>query len=55
MGFNIDPSLSGYTPERSTRLAYRDLADNLKSLPGVQSVGLADACVSSKTMSGTAA
>jgi predicted permease len=40
IGFNIDPPLNGYTPER-TKLAYRDLADNLKSLPGVQSVGLA--------------
>jgi predicted permease len=40
IGFNIDPTLSGYTLER-TRLAYRDLTDSLHAIPGVQSVGLA--------------
>ena len=40
MGFNIDPSLSGYTPERA-KIFYQQLTDNLSSIPGVQSVGLA--------------
>jgi predicted permease len=40
IGFNIDPPLSGYAPER-TKLTYRDMVDSLRSLPGVQSVGLA--------------
>jgi predicted permease len=40
VGFEIDPSLSGYTAERE-KVAYRDLTESLKSLPGVDSVGLA--------------
>jgi len=40
IGFEIDPSLNGYTPERG-KLAYRQLTENLKSLPGVEGVGLA--------------
>jgi predicted permease len=40
IGFNIDPILNGYTVER-TKLLYRELADSLRSLAGVQAVGLA--------------
>jgi predicted permease len=40
IGFEIDPTLSGYTPERG-KLAYRELTESLKSLPGLESVGLA--------------
>ena len=40
VGFNIDPSLSGYTPERM-KVFYPQLSDSLRSIPGVQSVGLA--------------
>jgi predicted permease len=40
IGFNIDPTLNGYTTER-TKLTYRDMADSLRSLPGVEAVGLA--------------
>jgi predicted permease len=40
VGFEIDPTLSGYNNERE-KIAYRDLTDSLKSLPGVESVGLA--------------
>ena len=40
VGFSIDPSLGGYTPERS-KIFYQQLTDNLSSIPGVQSVGLA--------------
>jgi predicted permease len=40
IGFEIDPTLNGYTPDRA-KLAFRDLSANLKSLPGVESVGLA--------------
>jgi predicted permease len=40
VGFNIDPSLNGYTPERM-KVFYPQLSDSLASIPGVQSVGLA--------------
>jgi predicted permease len=40
IGFAIDPTLNGYTSDRG-KLAYRDLSESLKSLPGVESVGLA--------------
>jgi predicted permease len=40
IGFEIDPSLNGYTPERG-KLAYRQLTESLKSLSGVEGVGLA--------------
>jgi predicted permease len=40
IGFNIDPTLNGYAVER-TKLILRDMADSLRSLPGVQSVGMA--------------
>ena len=40
VGFDIDPSLSGYTPERA-KIFYQQLTDSLGSIPGVQSVGLA--------------
>ncbi len=40
VGFNIDPSLSGYTPERM-KVFYPQLSDVLRTIPGVQSVGLA--------------
>ena len=40
IGFEIDPTLSGYKDER-TKVVYRDLTDSLKGLPGVESVGLA--------------
>jgi len=40
VGFNVDPSLNGYTPER-TKLFYQRLTDNLQATPGVSSVGLA--------------
>ena len=40
MGFNIDPSLDGYTPERS-KIFYQQLTDSLSAIPGVRSVGLA--------------
>lgn len=40
VGFNIDPSLSGYTPER-TKLFYQRVTENLTSIPGVQNVALA--------------
>jgi predicted permease len=40
VGFNIDPSLGGYTPERS-KIFYQQLTESLSSIPGVQSVGLA--------------
>jgi len=40
IGFNLDPSLAGYTPERS-KIFYQRLTDNLSSIPGVQSLGLA--------------
>jgi predicted permease len=40
VGFNIDPSLNGYSVER-LKVFYQQLTDNLASIPGVQSVGLA--------------
>jgi predicted permease len=40
VGFNIDPSLGGYTPERA-KIYYQQLTETLGSIPGVQSVGLA--------------
>ncbi|PYU71579.1 MAG: multidrug ABC transporter substrate-binding protein, partial [Acidobacteria bacterium] len=40
VGFNIDPSLNGYTPERM-KVFYPQLSEALSSIPGVQSVGLA--------------
>src|SRR5712692_5551292 len=40
VGFQIDPSLNGYTPER-LKLFYPQLSDALRSIPGVRSVGLA--------------
>ena len=40
IGFNIDPSLNGYTPER-LKTFYPQLSEVLSSIPGVQSVGLA--------------
>src|SRR5216110_334134 len=40
VGFNIDPSLSGYTPERM-KVFYPQLSEALSSIPGVKSVGLA--------------
>jgi predicted permease len=40
VGFNIDPSLAGYKPERS-KIYYQQLTNSLSAIPGVQSVGLA--------------
>ena len=40
VGFNIDPSLSGYPPERA-KIFFQQLTQNLSLIPGVQSVGLA--------------
>lgn len=40
IGFELNPTLNGYTPER-TKLFYRALTDSLSTLPRVQSVGLA--------------
>jgi predicted permease len=40
VGFNIDPSLNGYSVERGKNF-YLRLTDELASTPGVQSVGLA--------------
>ncbi|MGB7623034.1 MAG: ABC transporter permease, partial [Terriglobia bacterium] len=40
VGFNIDPSLGGYTPEH-TKIFYQQLTESLSAIPGVQSVGLA--------------
>jgi predicted permease len=39
VGFNVDPSLNGYTDER-TKSFYQRLVDDLQSTPGVTSVGL---------------
>jgi len=40
VGFNIDPSLNGYTPERLNNF-YQQLTDNLNAIPGVKSVAVA--------------
>ena len=40
VGFNIDPSLNGYSPER-LKVFYPQLSEALSAIPGVQSVGLA--------------
>jgi putative ABC transport system permease protein len=40
VGFNIDPSLNGYTPER-LKVFYPQLSQVLGAIPGIQSVGLA--------------
>jgi predicted permease len=40
VGFNLDPSLNGYSVERM-KTFYQQLTDNLAAIPGVQSVGLA--------------
>jgi predicted permease len=40
VGFDIDPSLSGYTPE-GAKIFYQQLTESLRTIPGVQSVGLA--------------
>ena len=40
ISFKMDPSLNGYSDER-TKHFYRELGDNLASIPGVQSIGLA--------------
>jgi predicted permease len=40
VGFNLDPSLNGYSPER-LKVFYPQLSEALSSIPGVQSVGLA--------------
>jgi predicted permease len=40
IGFNLDPSLNGYKPDR-TKLFYQRLTDSVSALPGVQSAGLA--------------
>ena len=40
VGFNIDPSLNGYTPDRM-KVFYPQLTEALSAIPGVQSVGLA--------------
>jgi predicted permease len=39
IGFEIDPTMTGYTEER-TKVAFRELTESLKALPGVESVGL---------------
>jgi predicted permease len=40
IGFNMDPALNGYTPER-TKIFYRQLTDDLRTIPGAQAVALA--------------
>ena len=40
VSFKIDPSLNGYTPDR-LKVFYPQLTEALRSIPGVQSVGLA--------------
>jgi predicted permease len=39
ISFSIDPSLNGYTPQRTAQL-YRDLLDQLRAAPGVSAAGL---------------
>ena len=41
IGFNLDPSLNGYSPERA-KIFYQRLTDDLGSIPGVKSVSLAE-------------
>lgn len=41
LSFTVDPRLNGYTPERSLRLLF-DLERELRRVPGVESVALAD-------------
>ena len=40
VGFNIDPSLNGYPPQRINSF-YQELTDNLGAIPGVKSVAVA--------------
>jgi predicted permease len=40
VGFNIDPSLNGYTPQRLNSF-YQQLTENLNAIPGVKSVSVA--------------
>jgi predicted permease len=40
LAFNVDPSLNSYKPDAS-KAFYRQLADDLRALPGVSAVGLA--------------
>ena len=40
VGFNVDPTLTGYSDAR-TKLFYQRLTDDLKATPGVSAVGLA--------------
>jgi predicted permease len=40
IGFNVDPTLTGYNPARA-KLFYQQLTDRLSGIPGVSSVGLA--------------
>src|SRR5581483_9621774 len=40
VGFNLDPSLNGYSAERA-KIFYKRLVDEIGSMPGVTSVGLA--------------
>jgi len=40
VGFNIDPSLGGYAPERAL-IFFQQLTESLRTVPGVQSVALA--------------
>ena len=40
IGFDLDPSLNGYTPQRS-KIFYQRLTDDIGAIPGVKSVALA--------------
>jgi predicted permease len=40
IGFNLDPSLNGYSSARA-KILYQRLVDDLASVPGIKSVGLA--------------